>query len=120
MKLDRRNFLHGVAATSGAALLGSAVDAEDSSTLNAQTAPETILPNPQNSGIEHVVVIMMENRSFDHMLGWLPGADGKQMGLNYLNSSGKAHSTYGLAPNFTGCPHSDPDHSYNGGRTEYD
>lgn len=84
-----------------------------------QTSPETILPNPQDSGIEHVVVVMMENRSFDHFLGWLPGADGKQSGLTYLNSSGKAHSTYGLAPNFTGCPHSDPDHSYNGGRTEY-
>ena len=27
--------------------------------------------------IEHVVVLMMENRSFDHMLGWLqePGYD---------------------------------------------
>src|SRR5439155_1099972 len=30
------------------------------------------------SGIEHIVVVMMENRSFDHFLGWLPGADGTQ------------------------------------------
>ena len=29
---------------------------------------------PASSGIEHVVVVMMENRSFDHMLGWLPTA----------------------------------------------
>jgi phospholipase C len=31
-------------------------------------------PDPKRSGIDHVVVVMMENRSFDHMLGWLPGA----------------------------------------------
>jgi len=26
--------------------------------------------------IEHVVVLMLENRSFDHMLGTCPGVDG--------------------------------------------
>ena len=30
-----------------------------------------MLPNPTSSGIEHIVVVMMENRSFDHLLGWL-------------------------------------------------
>ena len=30
----------------------------------------------------------MENRSFDHFLGWLPGADGKQAGLTYLDATG--------------------------------
>ena len=32
------------------------------------------LPAPDTWGIEHVVVLMMQNRSFDHMLGWLDGA----------------------------------------------
>jgi len=27
------------------------------------------LPEPGSSGIEHVIVLMMENRSFDHFLG---------------------------------------------------
>jgi phospholipase C len=121
MKFDRRNFLQGAAVTSGTALLGSAVNVTSQTLLGeAQTATEISLPAPQDSGIEHVVVVMMENRSFDHILGWLPGADGKQAGLQYLSSSGVAHSTYGLAPDFRGCPHPDPDHSYNGGRTEYD
>ena len=31
-----------------------------------------------SSQIKHIVVVMMENRSFDHFLGWLPNADGKQ------------------------------------------
>lgn len=121
MKLDRRNFLQSAALTSGAALLGSAANLASQAALGeAQTASEISLPAPQDSGIEHVVVVMMENRSFDHILGWLPGADGKQAGLQYLDSSGLPHSTYGLAPDFTGCPHPDPDHSYAGGRTEYD
>ena len=38
------------------------------------------LPEPARSGIDHIVVVMMENRSFDHYLGWLPGADGRQAG----------------------------------------
>ncbi len=35
--------------------------------------------------IEHIVVLMLENRSFDHMLGYLPGVNGIQ---------GKAHENY--------------------------
>ena len=37
---------------------------------------------PRRAPFEHVVVLMMENRSFDHFLGWLPGADGRQAGLS--------------------------------------
>jgi phospholipase C len=77
------------------------------------------LPKPSESGIEHVVVVMMENRSFDHFLGWLPGADGQQAGLTYYDSSGAAHTTHPLAPDYQGCSHPDPDHSYAGGRVEY-
>jgi len=70
--------------------------------------------------IKHVVVLMMENRSFDHFLGWLPNADGRQSGLVYYDRAGQPHSTYELAPDFQGCGHPDPDHSYIGGREEYD
>jgi phospholipase C len=62
---------------------------------------------------------MMENRSFDHMLGWLDGADGRQNGLRYADATGTLHRTYRLAPDFQGCGHADPDHSYEGGRVEY-
>jgi phospholipase C len=34
------------------------------------------MTNSDNSKIEHVIVIMFENRSFDHMLGAFPGANG--------------------------------------------
>jgi phospholipase C len=78
------------------------------------------LPAPQDSGIRHVVVVMMENRSFDHLLGWLPGADGAQAGLVYRDAAGASHATYPLAPDYQGCGHPEPDHSYEGGRVEYD
>jgi phospholipase C len=73
-----------------------------------------------NSGIEHIVVVTMENRSFDHFLGWLLNADGKQSGLTFADSAGVSHATHSLSGDYTGCPHPDPDHSYAGARVEYD
>jgi phospholipase C len=82
-------------------------------------AGASALPAPARSGVDHVVVVVMENRSFDHLLGWLPGAAGKQAGLSYVDRHGVRHSTYPLAPDFQGCGHPDPDHSYSGGRVAY-
>lgn len=62
---------------------------------------------------------MMENRSYDHFLGWYDGADGRQGGLRYADASGTLHRTHRLAPDYQGCGHPDPDHSYEGGRVEY-
>lgn len=80
---------------------------------------EPVATAPERSGIEHVVVVTMENRSFDHLLGWLPGADGRQAGLTYVDRTGTPHATHPLAPDYQGCDHPDPDHSYTGGRIEY-
>lgn len=74
---------------------------------------------PVHSGVDHIVVVMMENRSFDHLLGWLPNADGQQAGLSYTDNAGVEHMTAALAPDFMGCPHPDPDHSWEGGRVQY-
>ena len=83
------------------------------------THAQTSLPAPEAAGFEHVVVVMMENRSFDHFLGWMPGANGKQGGLSYLDSKGAAHSTHALAPDYQGCGFLDPGHSYGDGRVQY-
>ncbi len=77
----------------------------------------TTLPAPGKSGIKHVVVVMMENRSFDHFLGWLPTADGKQAGLSYVDRYGVRHPTHHLDITAS-CGFNDPDHSYEGGRIE--
>ena len=78
------------------------------------------IPPAARSGIDHIVVVMMENRSFDHLLGWLPNADGMQAGLSYPDRTGVLQPTHALAPDYTGCGHSDPDHSWAGARQEYD
>ena len=70
--------------------------------------------------IDTFVVLMMENRSFDHYLGWLPGADGQQSGLSYVDRDGKTWDTRPLAPDWQGCGHPDPDHSWDGGRGQLD
>ena len=89
MKFDRRCFLSSAA---GAALVGS-VSELPGGDLFAQNFGEASLPPPEESGIEHIVVVMMENRSFDHLLGWLPNAEGMQAGLTYLDANGVAHAT---------------------------
>ena len=41
------------------------------------------LPPRAAARIEHIVVVMMENRSFDHLLGWFPTADARQTAFSY-------------------------------------
>jgi phospholipase C len=78
-----------------------------------------VLPDPADSGIDHIVVVMMENRSFDHFLGWLPGADGKQAGLAFEDRYAVVHPTFHQTE-YAACGYQDPDHSYEGGRIEFD
>jgi phospholipase C len=77
-----------------------------------------IPPTPTATPFDHVVVLMMENRSFDHLLGWLPGAHGRQAGLSYTDLTGTTYPTYRLAPDFQGCGYADPDHSWQGGQVQ--
>ncbi len=116
MAINRRDFIRGAAGASGALAAGSVLG---KNLLANETEGLPLLPQPNDSGIEHIVLVIMENRSFDHMLGWLPGARGRQAGLSYKDKNGVSHDTYRLT-SYTGCPHPDPDHSYEGGRSEYD
>jgi phospholipase C len=111
-KLSRRGLLLGAAGLTLTAVGGRVV-------AHAADTSGSTLPNPADSGLDHIVVVMMENRSFDHLLGWLPGSDGKQAGLSYPDRDGTLRPTHHLA-DFQGCGFSDPDHSYEGGRVEYD
>jgi len=115
--MSRRAFLTSAATAASAAALGC------NDRWIAPPSPIDLMagrvPDPASSGIEHVIVFMMENRSFDHFLGWLPGADGRQAGLTYVDGAGVPHATFPLAPDFQGCGYNDPDHSYAGGRVEY-
>jgi phospholipase C len=111
--ISRRRFIRRVGQSAAVAGAGLIIPSAGAARRNKQ------LPKPQLSDINHVVVVMMENRSFDHFLGWVPGSDGRQA-ATYLDRSNVAHPTHRLGPfDYQGCGHPDPDHSYEGGRIEY-
>ena len=105
--LSRRSFLAGA--------LGAAAAAAVRPPRAWAASASRALAAPAAAPFDHVVVVMMENRSFDHFLGWLPGADGRQEGLAFANPAGTVYPTYNLAPDYQGCGYGDPDHSWQGG-----
>lgn len=121
--MSRRGFLQSALGSLALVKFGAcALDDRTASVVRAATAaPRTGTKDvkPKHSGIGHIVVVTMENRSFDHFLGWLPGANGKQ-DLQFPDANGVLHGTYALAPDFQGCGHVTPDNSWSGGRIEYD
>src|SRR3954454_4465158 len=74
--LTRRQLLVGGAAAATGAVVSRATAAPRA---GRRTAP-TSLPSPASSGIDHIVVVWMDNSSFAHSPGWLPGAEGRQPG----------------------------------------
>src|SRR5262249_19337240 len=109
--LTRRTFLQLMGASTGVALTGS----EFLSQAVANAAP-TLTPDGSN-GVEHVVVLMMENRSFDHFLGWLPAANGRA-DMTYLAPDGNVYPNPRLPPASQGGGYSDPAPSGEGWLTE--
>lgn len=76
--------------------------------VSAPSTPKAPLMGP----IKHVIVLMEENRSFDHFFGWYPGVDGLTgEEYNLVNQSDpNSQKVYidKLASNIAPC---DPDHS---------
>jgi len=120
-ELSRRTFLSGAAAAAAlsacspstptsSATTSSTAGAPGSSAAAGTTAPT--LPDPAKAPFDTVVVLMMENRSFDHLLGWLPGANGKQTGLSYADQTGAAQASWPLGTDGQGCAYRDPAHDW--------
>ncbi|HWI72107.1 MAG TPA: alkaline phosphatase family protein [Baekduia sp.] len=119
--LRRREFLARTAAAAGLGT-GAALLLHPDRLVGEAAAAQgraAALPAGRNLPIDTFVVLMMENRSFDHYLGWLPGADGMQSGLTYKNAAGQSFATHRLTGDFQGCAHPDPDHSWGGGREQF-
>ena len=104
MDLTRRRLLQGAAAAGVVAAAPRAL-----------AATPTSLPDPQQCPVDTVVVCMMENRSFDHYLGTMPGVDGLRRGMS--NPDGKRRvPVFELGRDVIADP--DPDHSWAGGRRQ--
>ena len=152
--MDRRRFLRnsglaGAGALLGPSLLSGCVPQPVTATGSggAEYFPSAV---PQGSmldfaasesPIEHVVILMMENRSFDHYLGWLSADEGyhergrrfygdeftidARPHQSYLDPLGNQVPTYslggGLSPaGYRGCGYGDPDHGWDASRVQRD
>ena len=148
--MDRREFLRvggmvGATAALGPAVLSACVPSSPGGGREyfpATVPTGSILDLPAaEAPIDRVVIVMMENRSFDHHFGWL-GADeaylerGRQrygagfsidaeQQQTYLNANGTPVSTYSMrggasVAGYRGCGFEDPGHGWAAGRLERD
>lgn len=146
--VSRRDFLKRSALVAGAAVTSKVVGLDALQAAGAlerrrRAAFRSVLDAPATeSGIDTVVIVMMENRSFDAFLGWLdhehaylergvrrygsgfrvfgdqtvayPAPDGTMVTTaHYPDRSGPVDI-------FRGCTHNDPGHGWDAGRAERD
>ncbi len=143
--MDRRDFLKSGAAVAGATAIGPTLLSSSTAEAAPGRAPSSrpiTDAAPADCGIDTVVVLMMENRSFDSYFGWLR-EDSKYMnaGLSrygwkfrvdgesrqrFLDAEGDYHITRHFSANaagidpYRGCGHPDPGHGWNSGRAQRD
>jgi phospholipase C len=147
--VDRREFLRRTAQLGGAVALGGSALATGTGALRSSAGAlaaadiSSMLDKPaKESPIDTVVVVMMENRSFDHYLGWLATdkkyvergksrygkrfrVDGKQV-QTFPAPDGTIAQTAPLLTNpaetnpYRGCGHPDPGHGWTQGRAQRD
>jgi phospholipase C len=120
--LSRKEFLERsalAAGVAGAASLPASTILAEAAQAHFRNDP---LPAPRNIQIDHFVILMMENRSFDHYFGWMPHADGKQHQTYKDGETGELvdtrhFSTLGTGGvQYKGCGHVDPGHGWESGR----
>jgi phospholipase C len=121
-ELGRREFL-GLAGAAAFGFVAASCSSGSKAARRSSGLPARVggppLPPPGEAPFDVVVVLMMENRSFDHFLGWLGGADGRQVGSSYRDKSGALHATYALAPDYQGCRFHDPRHDWQSAQQQY-
>jgi phospholipase C len=144
MTIDRREFIKRAGLVGGAAAAMTALPGcrrlfgKFGPNLNG---PGLLQIPARHSPVDHVVVLMMENRSFDHWLGWLAEdhayleAGRRRYGRRF-NIDGNQHQTFQSATGpvqterlvtdpdqtapFQGCGFGDPGHSWTQGRAQRD
>jgi phospholipase C len=122
--LSRRDFLQRTAYAAGlAGVTGLSADTILAEAAKASTRING-LPRPRNVPIDHFVILMMENRSFDHYFGWLHGWADADQTQRYPDPEGQLISTRHASflgsggIEWKGCGHLDPGHGWNSGRAQ--
>jgi phospholipase C len=104
----------GVRATPGGAPPGAALNQVTVDMVNADSAAATP-PPPASLRVKHVIVLALENRSFDHLLGFLDHPDPNFDGLgdgDYTNPGWKGQPAVAATPDGKRVLPLDPDHSH--------
>lgn len=125
--LDRRSFLRGTAlagaaaATTAARPGGGGQGADCGPPPDFSIPPSTLPTDPADNPIDHIGVLMMENRSFDTYFGWLEASRGfLELGLELQYADPDDPSVVARpehwAPEYRRCGHPDPGHSWGAGR----
>ena len=126
--LTRRGLMAGAAGS--AALIALEACGSSSTKSSGSTKPSSTptakakasvggITDPSKAPFDTVVVLMMENRSFDHLLGWVPGANGKQAGLTFPAYKGGTATTAPLGSNTQACGDKDPAHDWKSMAIQY-
>jgi phospholipase C len=121
--LNRREFLTRTAYTAGLAGAATALPVDfllkEAAAAQARRMP---LPRPRDVPIDHFVIVMMENRSFDHYFGWLSDVADATQKASYVDAeTGKTEPTRHagtLEAPYQGCGYADPGHGWNSGRAQ--
>jgi phospholipase C len=125
--VDRRTFVKGAIASAGAMTALPGLARADA--LNLALPSIGLETRPARTPVQHLVVVMMENRSVDHYLGWYgeenqafdatqtatftdlrQGPDGPPVATEPWGARGRG--------NFHGRGYEDPSHGWTGGRAE--
>ncbi len=142
MVANRREFLQRAGMTGGALAAAAVLPACHTVFPPSYKAKHNALDHSaKHAPFDTVVILMMENRSFDHWLGWL-GADeayheaGRSRYGRFFTIDANNQQTY-VGPNgpqstrhmigwdyltnpYRGCDESDPNHSWTAGRAQRD
>src|SRR5947209_6522507 len=128
-RLTRRGLMAGAAGSAALIAMEACGSSSSGSRATPSATPSTSkspaaasvggITDPSKAPFDTVVVLMMENRSFDHLLGWMPGTNGKQAGLTFPALHGGTATTAPLGSNTQGCAEKDPAHDWKSMVTQY-
>ena len=125
--MDRRSFVKGAVVSAGAAMAVPGL--ARASTANLALPSNALITRPARTPVQHLVVLMQENRSVNHTLGWLGtenrSFDGRQQASYRDLRQGPTGPMVSTEPwgargrgNFHGRGFADPSHGWTGGRYE--
>ena len=121
--LSRRDFLRRTAYAAGVAGAATLPAGTLLTEAAGAAARRSRMPSARNMPIDHFVILMMENRSFDHYFGWMSDVADAVQTVSYLDAETgqqvetRHASSMGTAE-WQGCGHPDPGHGWDAGRAQ--